>query len=137
MQYLFNLWLQTMYNIYILILILKLLKLIQPMIHLSIKVSWFLISPLNRNFNKFISIYYLQVKLPPEKFHLNTHLTVTGDFILNLFKRRALLSNWVSYRYFFLLYEWYTVVQYNAPFKSNVEEIGPNFALSIQNMYQF
>lgn len=61
------------------------------MIHLSIKVSWFLISLFNRNFNKFIGIYYLQVKLPPEKFHLNTHLTVTYDFILKLFKRRALL----------------------------------------------
>lgn len=67
------------------------------MIHLSIMVSWFLISILNRNFNKFIGIYNFQVKLPPEKFNLNTYLTVADDFTLNLVKRRAFFSNWMSY----------------------------------------
>lgn len=75
----FECCLQIVYNIYI-FLILKLLKLSQPMTHLSIKVGWFLTCILNRNFNKFIGIYYLQVKLLPEKFHLNIHLMVTDDF---------------------------------------------------------
>lgn len=44
-----NDYLQTMYNICI-FLILKLLKLNQPMIHLSIKVGF--ISTLKRNFDK-------------------------------------------------------------------------------------